>query len=167
MIRQHFRRATRILVATSLAFGPLAPPVGDHMVPQREPAAPIWGRSDPGAVIAIQPSWVTEPVTTRADTDGRWRATLQTPAAGGPHTISIRDRHGKTIELDDVLLVGGESDLKVGTPVVDGAKVVGTITAQGRGPKITVFKMKRRKGYRRKQGHRQDYTESLVDRIEA
>jgi large subunit ribosomal protein L21 len=73
---------------------------------------------------------------------------------------------GDTIELDDVLLVGGESDLKVGTPVVDGAKVVGTITAQGRGPKITVFKMKRRKGYRRKQGHRQDYTEILVDRIE-
>jgi large subunit ribosomal protein L21 len=73
---------------------------------------------------------------------------------------------GDTIELDDVLLVGGESDLKIGTPVVEGAKVVGTITAQGRGPKIIVFKMKRRKGYRRKYGHRQDYTEILVDRIE-
>lgn len=73
---------------------------------------------------------------------------------------------GDTIELADVLLVGGEDSLKVGTPVVAGAKVVGTITAQGRGPKITVFKMKRRKGYHRKQGHRQDYTEILVDRIE-
>ena len=72
---------------------------------------------------------------------------------------------GDTIELDDVLLVGGDS-LKVGRPVVEGAKVIGTITAQGRGPKITVFKMKRRKGYRRKMGHRQDYTEILVDRIE-
>ena len=72
---------------------------------------------------------------------------------------------GDSIELDDVLLVGGEG-LKIGTPVVEGAKVVGTITAQGRGPKITVFKMKRRKGYRRKIGHRQDYTEILVDRIE-
>ena len=74
---------------------------------------------------------------------------------------------GDTVELADVLLVGGDDALKVGTPVVAGAKVVGTITAQGRGPKITVFKMKRRKGYHRKQGHRQDYTEILVDRIES
>ena len=73
---------------------------------------------------------------------------------------------GDTVELDDVLLVSGESGLKVGTPVVEGARVVGTITNQGRGPKITVFKMKRRKGYRRKYGHRQDYTEILIDRIE-
>jgi large subunit ribosomal protein L21 len=73
---------------------------------------------------------------------------------------------GETIELDDVLLVSGEGDLKIGTPVVEGAKVVGTITAQGRHPKITVFKMKRRKGYRRKQGHRQDYTEIQVDSIQ-
>ena len=74
---------------------------------------------------------------------------------------------GASIELDDVLLVSDESGLKVGTPVVEGARIVGTITAQGRGPKITVFKMKRRKGYRRKQGHRQDFTEVLVDRIES
>ncbi len=74
---------------------------------------------------------------------------------------------GDPIELDDVLLVGGDSDLKIGLPLVEGARVIGTITAQGRGPKITVFKMKRRKGYRRKIGHRQDYTEILVDRIES
>jgi len=55
----------------------------------------------------------------------------------------------------------------IGTPLVEGAKVVGTITAQGRGPKITIFKMKRRKGYRRKSGHRQSYTEIRVDQIEA
>jgi len=73
---------------------------------------------------------------------------------------------GDTVELDDVLLVSGDDGLKVGQPVVEGARVVGTITAQGRGPKIVVFKMKRRKGYRRKQGHRQDYTEILVDRVE-
>ena len=52
---------------------------------------------------------------------------------------------------------GGEASLRVGTPLVDGAKVVGTITDQGRGPKIVVFKLKRRKNYRRKQGHRQSY----------
>lgn len=72
---------------------------------------------------------------------------------------------GERIELDEVLLTGGDS-VKIGTPTVEGAKVVGTITGQGRGPKIIVFKLKRRKNYRRKQGHRQDYTEIRVDTIE-
>ena len=74
---------------------------------------------------------------------------------------------GDKIELDEVLMVGGEGDSRFGTPLVEGAKVVGTITAQDRGDKITVFKMKRRKGYRRKAGHRQYYTEVRVDAIEA
>jgi large subunit ribosomal protein L21 len=73
---------------------------------------------------------------------------------------------GDPVELADVLLMGGEGEPRVGTPVVAGAKVVGTITAQDRGPKITVFKMKRRKGYRRKMGHRQSFTEIRVERIE-
>jgi large subunit ribosomal protein L21 len=72
---------------------------------------------------------------------------------------------GSKIELDEVLLVGGEGSPRVGTPVVDGARVVGTITDQGRGAKIVVFKMKRRKNYRRKQGHRQAYTEIRVEEI--
>jgi len=74
---------------------------------------------------------------------------------------------GESIELDQVLLVGGEGETRVGTPLVEGVKIVGTITDQGRAPKITVFKMKRRKGYRRKTGHRQDYTEIRVDSIES
>ncbi|MBW2229679.1 MAG: 50S ribosomal protein L21 [Deltaproteobacteria bacterium] len=74
---------------------------------------------------------------------------------------------GGRVELDDVLLVAGEDAVQIGTPLVVGAKVTGTITAQARHPKITVFKMKRRKGYRRKQGHRQDYTEIQVDKIES
>jgi large subunit ribosomal protein L21 len=72
---------------------------------------------------------------------------------------------GSSITLDDVLMIGGEGDIKVGTPNVDGAQITGTIVAQGRGDKIRVFKMKRRKGYRRTQGHRQDYTEIRVDEI--
>jgi large subunit ribosomal protein L21 len=72
---------------------------------------------------------------------------------------------GSRVELCDVLLVGGEGSTRVGTPVVEGAKVVGTITEQGRGKKIVVFKLKRRKNYRRKQGHRQAYTEIRVDEI--
>ncbi len=74
---------------------------------------------------------------------------------------------GSNIELDQVLLVGGGDALKIGTPMVEGARVSGTITAQGRHPKIRVFKMKRRKGYRRLQGHRQAYTEIQVDSIDA
>lgn len=73
---------------------------------------------------------------------------------------------GDTITFDQVLLVGGEGDARIGTPLVEGASVRGTIAAQGRGAKITVFKMKRRKNYRRKQGHRQDYTEVRVEAIE-
>ncbi len=73
---------------------------------------------------------------------------------------------GSSIELDQVLLVGGGESVKIGTPMVEGARVSGTITAQGRGDKIIVFKMKRRKGYRRKAGHRQAYTEVRIDAIE-
>jgi len=74
---------------------------------------------------------------------------------------------GDSVELGEVLLVGAEDGAKIGTPLVTGAKVVGTITAQGRGPKLTIFKQKRRKRYRRKAGHRQLYTEIRVDKIEA
>ena len=74
---------------------------------------------------------------------------------------------GDSVELAEVLLVGADDGATIGTPLVAGAKVMGTITAQGRGPKITIFKMKRRKGYRRKAGHRQSYTEIRVDKIEA
>ncbi|HEU4428724.1 MAG TPA: 50S ribosomal protein L21 [Myxococcota bacterium] len=74
---------------------------------------------------------------------------------------------GAAIEFDQVLLVGGEGDAKVGTPLLAGAKVLGTIKSHGRGEKITIFKSKRRKNYRRKQGHRQDYTEVQVTEIRA
>jgi len=73
---------------------------------------------------------------------------------------------GDRVELGEVLMLGGDGAEKVGTPLVAGARVVGKITAQARGPKLLMFKMKRRKGYRRKQGHRQSYTEILIDGIE-
>jgi large subunit ribosomal protein L21 len=73
---------------------------------------------------------------------------------------------GDRVEFPEVLLVGGEGTTRVGQPLVEGAKVVGTITAQDRGPKITIFKQKRRKNYRRKQGHRQSYTEVRVESID-
>ncbi len=74
---------------------------------------------------------------------------------------------GQEITLDQVLSVGEGSAVKVGTPLVDGAVVKATVLAQGRHKKIKVFKMRRRKGYRRTQGHRQNYTEIRIDDVTA
>jgi len=73
---------------------------------------------------------------------------------------------GQEIELDQVLMVGGDT-VKVGTPLVDGASVKAEILDQDKARKIVVFKMKRRKGYRRKYGHRQPYTEIRITGISA
>jgi large subunit ribosomal protein L21 len=64
---------------------------------------------------------------------------------------------GDTVTFEEVLLVGGES-AKIGTPLVAGAKVQAKVVAQNRDKKIIVFKFRRRKNYRRKNGHRQPYT---------
>lgn len=74
---------------------------------------------------------------------------------------------GESVVFEDVLFVSDESGIKVGAPTVAGSKVSGTIVEQGRGKRLIVFKMKRRKGFRKKQGHRQYYTGVKVDRIEA
>ena len=71
-----------------------------------------------------------------------------------------------TVELTEVLAVGGET-LKVGTPVVEGAKVVAKVIAQGKAKKVTVFKYKRKKDSRKKNGHRQPYTKISIEKIEA
>ena len=65
----------------------------------------------------------------------------------------------------DVLLVGNDGDVKIGTPVVEGVKVEGKVEAQTRGEKIIVFKYKAKKNYRRKQGHRQPYTKVEITKI--
>lgn len=65
----------------------------------------------------------------------------------------------------DVLLMGGDGEVKVGTPVVDGVKVEGKVVGQIRGEKIVVFKYKAKKNYRRKQGHRQPYTKIEITKI--
>jgi len=73
---------------------------------------------------------------------------------------------GGTLEITDVLMVGGEK-VEIGKPVVTGAKVTAEIVAQDKAKKIVVFKMRRRKGYRRKNGHRQPYTELRIKSVEA
>ena len=72
-----------------------------------------------------------------------------------------------TVELTEVLAVSKDGELKVGAPVVEGAKVVAKVLAQGKAKKVVVFKYKRKKDYRRKNGHRQPYTKIVVERIEA
>jgi large subunit ribosomal protein L21 len=64
---------------------------------------------------------------------------------------------GDTVTLGEVLLIGGDP-LKIGHPLVQGAKVEAKIVGQDKGPKIVVFKFRRRKNYRRKAGHRQPFT---------
>jgi large subunit ribosomal protein L21 len=73
---------------------------------------------------------------------------------------------GAQVAFDEVLMVAGEGEPRVGRPLVSGARVVGTILRHGRARKITIFKSKRRKNYRRKQGHRQGFTEVHVEAIE-
>ena len=76
-------------------------------------------------------------------------------------------KEGAKQSFSDVLLVRSESDTLVGSPHVAGASVEATVVAHGRGEKIIVFKMKRRKNYRRRNGHRQDFTEIKIDGIVA
>lgn len=74
---------------------------------------------------------------------------------------------GQAITLDQVLSVGEGETLKIGTPLVDGATVTATVLAQGRHDKVHIFKMRRRKHYQKRQGHRQNYTELRIDAITA
>ena len=73
---------------------------------------------------------------------------------------------GSTLVINDVLMVGGET-VAIGKPVVAGATVTATITGQDRAKKIIVFKFRRRKNYRRKNGHRQPYTELKITGVSA
>ena len=73
---------------------------------------------------------------------------------------------GETVRLDRVMLVSRDGQISLGRPYVDGASVTATVTAQDRGPKVLIFKKKKRKGYRRTKGHRQSYTSIRVEAIE-
>lgn len=78
----------------------------------------------------------------------------------------LKAEPGQTVEFDQVLLVNDDNGTRVGAPLVDGAKVVAEVTKHDKARKIVVFKMKRRKNYRRKQGHRQAYTRVKITGIE-
>jgi large subunit ribosomal protein L21 len=72
---------------------------------------------------------------------------------------------GQEIVIDQVLAVGSGADLKVGAPLVSGASVKATVLAHGRHDKVHIFKMRRRKHYRKSQGHRQNFTELQISAV--
>lgn len=74
---------------------------------------------------------------------------------------------GAEITLDQVLMVGEGESVKIGTPIVAGAKVTAKVIAHGRHAKVNIFKMRRRKHYQKHQGHRQNYTEIEIAGITA
>jgi large subunit ribosomal protein L21 len=78
---------------------------------------------------------------------------------------SVAIEAGETMTFDDVLLGADGDTLRIGTPAVSGASVTAEVVRHGKGEKIVIFKHKRRKNYRRKQGHRQKYTEVRVNEI--
>jgi large subunit ribosomal protein L21 len=72
---------------------------------------------------------------------------------------------GDSLEFSKVLLVDNEGTVKVGTPVVEGAKIMAKVLEHTRGDKVLVFKKKRRKGYQKLNGHRQSFTQVLIEEI--
>ena len=78
---------------------------------------------------------------------------------------SLEVEPGESVTFDEVLVASDDKSVKVGEPTVDGAKVTAEVLRHGRDKKVIVFKRKRRKGYRKKQGHRQGFTEILVNDV--
>ena len=77
----------------------------------------------------------------------------------------LETSEGESVEFDKVLLIDNDGDIKIGTPVVEGAKVTATVLEHLKGDKVIVFKKKRRKGYQKKNGHRQYLTKIQIQEI--
>jgi large subunit ribosomal protein L21 len=77
----------------------------------------------------------------------------------------MQGEEGASVEFDNVLLVDNDGKVEVGTPVLKGAKVSGKILEHVKDDKVIVFKKKRRKGYKVRNGHRQDFTKVLIEKI--
>ena len=77
----------------------------------------------------------------------------------------LNAKEGDSITFDQVLVVGGNGSINIGSPVVSGATVTGTVVSHLKGDKVLVFKKKRRKGYQKMNGHRQSFTKVQVNKI--
>jgi large subunit ribosomal protein L21 len=78
---------------------------------------------------------------------------------------SLAAEPGEKVTFGDVLVTGGDDGITVGAPIVDGVSVTGEVVRHGKARKVIIFKWKRRKNYRRKQGHRQGFTEVRIGEI--
>ena len=88
--------------------------------------------------------------------------------AGQTIDVALMDAEpGTQITLDEVLLIGGTDDVQIGAPLIANASVIAEVVGEARGEKIIVFKYKRKKRYRRRTGHRQDYTRLAIREIKA
>ncbi len=81
------------------------------------------------------------------------------------YTHRLNAEEGASVEFDSVLLVDNDGAISVGAPTVGGAVVKGKVLGHMQGEKVIIFKKKRRKGYKKKQGHRQQYTKLLIEQI--
>jgi large subunit ribosomal protein L21 len=77
----------------------------------------------------------------------------------------MKEDAGASVEFDKVMLLDNDGKVEVGVPTVKGAKVTGKVLEHVKGDKVIVFKKKRRKGYKKKNGHRQDFTKLLIEGI--
>ena len=80
-------------------------------------------------------------------------------------TPKLSQEPGEEVEFDNVMLIDEDGKVTVGAPIIKKAKVSGKVIEHGRGDKVIVFKKKRRKGYKVKNGHRQDFTRVMIDSI--
>ncbi|MDR1417439.1 MAG: 9-O-acetylesterase [Prevotellaceae bacterium] len=105
-----------ILSASAFAKVELPALFSSNMVLQQQANVPLWGKSKPNARVSVQPSWSAQSSATVADASGSWKVTLPTPAAGGPHTITISD--GSNLKLSNVMvgevwLCSGQSNMEM------------------------------------------------------
>tara|TARA_B100000886_G_scaffold12508_1_gene8089 strand:+ start:43 stop:354 length:312 start_codon:yes stop_codon:yes gene_type:complete len=77
----------------------------------------------------------------------------------------LKASEGEPIDITDVLLIEKDGEVTLGSPFIEGAKVTAKILRHGKADKVTIIKMKRRKDYRKKQGHRQNYSEIQIEQI--
>lgn len=103
----------------------LQPLFTDNMVLQQQASVPVWGETKPGKTVKVTPSWNRKTYVTKADKQGKWQVTIETPAAGGPYDIRITD--GKPIDLKNVLvgevwLCSGQSNMEM--PIEGWGKVM-------------------------------------------
>ena len=96
-----------------------------------------------------------------------WRQAVQGIRGDVIYVEKLGVEDGATVSFDEVLVVGEGDSITVGAPYVSGAVVTGTVEKTGKGKKINIFKMKPKKGYRRRQGHRQPYTKVTIASIKA